>query len=106
MRDIAVVIENAPRDALGEKSAILRFYLVRLRHFHSRRAGDGRSPTLRYMYERRATRAATSGKGDLIAVTRSETRSLGCKHLFGNKDERSGILQGIEMIKDMGTRGW
>lgn len=46
MRDIAVVIENAPRDALGEKSAILRFYLVRLCHFHSRRARDGRSPPL------------------------------------------------------------
>lgn len=45
MRDIAAVIENAPRDALGEKSAILHFYLVRLRHFHSRRAGDG-SPSL------------------------------------------------------------
>lgn len=46
MRDIAVVIENAPRDPLGKKSGILHFSLVRLRHFHSRRAGDGRSPPL------------------------------------------------------------
>lgn len=90
MRDIAVMIENAPRDALGEKSAILRFYLVRLRHFHSRHAGDGRSPTPLYMYERRATRAATSGKGDLVAVTRSEARSLGCKHLFGSRTSDRG----------------
>lgn len=49
MRDIAVVIENAPRDALGEKSAILHFYLVRLRHFHSRRAGDGSPPPSVYV---------------------------------------------------------
>lgn len=38
----------------------------------------------------------------LVAVTGSEARSLGCKHLFGRTSDR--VLQGIE-IKDMGTDG-
>lgn len=111
-----------------QPSARFSLYLIRHFHFHSRRVGNrvirhfgrmhvwlpGRKFGIRratddendgWQEQWMTTTIATTNKKIstmLVAVTRSEARSLGCKRLFGRTSDR--VLQGIE-IKDMGTDG-